>query len=195
WGGGCAGPGKGRGMGKGEDAEDDEQPPGAGRGPGAGVFGAPMLLTRATGVVRISSAGEVYLSGSDRDRGGEGALAKPYIDSVNIKTGKKTRVFEGTGEMLETVVAVDGDDIRPVFTTRQKTDEPPNTYVTELATGKSTKLTNNVNRTPWFNKLKVERFRVTRVDGFKFWVKVTTPPNASGKLPALFWIYPREYTD
>ena len=33
------------------------------------------------------------------------------------------------------------------------------------------------------------------MDGFKFWVKVTTPPKATGKLPALFWIYPREYAD
>ncbi|HVK12528.1 MAG TPA: prolyl oligopeptidase family serine peptidase, partial [Gemmataceae bacterium] len=82
-----------------------------------------------------------------------------------------------------------------VFTTRQKTDVVPDSYVTELATGTSTKLTNNVDHSPWHRELKVQRFQVTRVDGFKFNVRVTTPPKAAGKLPALFWIYPREYPD
>ena len=41
----------------------------------------------------------------------------------------------------------------------------------------------------------MQRFQVTRVDGFRFNVRVTTPPKATGKLPALFWIYPREYPD
>ena len=52
-----------------------------------------------------------------------------------------------------------------------------------------------MDKTPWFHDLKIERFRVTRVDGFKFWVKVTTSPKATGKQPAMFWIYPREYAD
>src|SRR5207244_5895459 len=85
--------------------------------------------------------------------------------------------------------------IKLVFTTRQKKDVIPDSYLTDLQSGKVTKLTNNVNHTPWHNQLKVERFQVTRVDGFRFWVKVTTPPKAAGKLPALFWIYPREYAD
>jgi dipeptidyl aminopeptidase/acylaminoacyl peptidase len=148
----------------------------------------------SVGVVRMSKAGDVYLTGTDRPRGGSG-LPKPYIDKVNVKTGQKSRIFEGKGEMLETVDAVDGDDVKVVFTTRQKQDVVPDSYMTDLASGQVTKLTNNVNPAPWFNKLKVERFQVTRVDGFKFWVKVTTAPDAGGKLPALFWIYPREYTD
>ena len=90
---------------------------------------------------------------------------------------------------------MDGDDIKLVFTTRQKKDQVPNSYVTELQGGKVTKLTNNVDPAPWASQLKVEKIQVTRVDGIKFWVKVTTPPKSAGKLPALFWIYPREYAD
>jgi len=52
-----------------------------------------------------------------------------------------------------------------------------------------------VDHAPWYHQLQVQRFQVTRVDGLKFWVKVTTPAKAAGKLPALFWIYPREYAD
>jgi dipeptidyl aminopeptidase/acylaminoacyl peptidase len=185
----------------GTEPDEDEQQPrkgGFGGGFGGGGFGGPTLLSRSrggAGVVRISSAGEVYLSGTDRARGGDGGFAKPYLDKVNIKSGAKTRIFEGKGELLETIDAVDGDDVTRVFTTKQKTDVVPDSYVTELSTGQTTKLTNNVDHSPWMRELKVQRFQVTRVDGFKFNVRVTTPPKATGKLPALFWIYPREYAD
>jgi dipeptidyl aminopeptidase/acylaminoacyl peptidase len=178
------------------DDEDEQQPFKGGKGPGGfGGLAAGGLMTTSgpggTPVVRVSTAGDVYVSGSERS----GGAMKPYLDKIAITTGKKARVFEGKGEMTETVDAVDGDDVTRVFTTRQKADVVPDSYVTDLATGQSTKLTDNVDRSPWFHKLKVERFQVTRADGFKFWVKVTTAPDAKGKLPALFWIYPREYTD
>jgi dipeptidyl aminopeptidase/acylaminoacyl peptidase len=195
---------KGKGGKKGgNDGDDDpfdgEQPPGGFRQGGAAAGGLG-LMSRSLGggvnIVRISSTGDVYISGTDRARGADaGSFAHPYIDAINIKTSKKTRVFEGKGEMTETIDAVDGNDIKRVFTTRQKSNVVPDSYMIDLATGKETKLTNNVDKTPWFHDLKIERFRVTRVDGFKFWVKVTTSPKATGKQPALFWIYPREYTD
>lgn len=193
---------KGNGGRKGgnEDGEEDEfdpEQPGGFR-PGGG-FAALGLMSRPVGavnVVRVSSGGDVYLSGSDRARGaGPASFAKPYIDAVNIKSGKKTRIFEGKGEMTESIDAVNGDDIQRVFTTRQNTRVVPDSYMTELATGKVTKLTNNIDKTPWFHDLKTERIRVTRADGIKFWVKVTAAPKATGKQPAIFWIYPREYTD
>jgi len=178
---------------------DDEQQPG--RGPGSRFGGsaatAASLLTKSSrgqgAVVRVSRTGNVYLSGSGRAEGM--GFPKPYIDMVHVKTGKKTRIFEGKGEFNESIDAVDGDDVQFVYTTRQKRDVPPDSFVTDVSTGQSTKLTNNVDRFAWHRELKVERFQVTRVDGFKFWVRVTTPAKATGKLPALFWIYPREYTD
>jgi dipeptidyl aminopeptidase/acylaminoacyl peptidase len=184
-----------------DSADEQQKKKGFGKGGafGAGAgFGGPSLLTRSgrgeAQVVRISAAGEVYLNGTDRPADGKG-LPKPYIDKVNIKTGAKARIFQGKGDMLETIDAVDGDNVQAVFTTRQKQDVVPDSYVTDLKDGKATKLTNNVDHTPWYNQLQVQRFQVTRVDGFKFWVKVTTPAKHAGKLPALFWIYPKEYTD
>ncbi|MGF1581921.1 MAG: S9 family peptidase [Gemmataceae bacterium] len=121
--------------------------------------------------------------------------SRPFIDRIDFKTVKKTRVFEGTGEMLETIVAVDGDDVELVFTKRENVDTVPDYYAYDVKTKKAKKLTNNKNYIPWYHQLKVQRFQVRRVDGFKFWVKVTTSPKSKGKLPALFWIYPREYSD
>jgi dipeptidyl aminopeptidase/acylaminoacyl peptidase len=189
-----------------DDGSDDSVPgeqqkkKGFGKGGafGGGAAGGPSLLTRSgrgeARLVRISNGGEVYVSGSDRPADGKG-LPKPYLDKVNIKTGAKERIFQGKGDLLETINAVDSDEVKAVFTTRQKEDVVPDCYVTDLKDGKVTKLTNNVNHTPWYNQLQVQRFQVTRVDGFQFWVKVTTPAKHGGKLPALFWIYPKEYTD
>ena len=179
------------------DSDDapDEQPGGGFRGGATVGIGLMARQLGAASAVRVSPTGDVYMTGTDRARGaGEGSFARPYIDAIAVKTGKKTRVFEGKGETLETVDGVDAD-FKRVFTTRQKSNVVPDSYMTELPGGKVTKLTNNVDRTPWFHELKTERIRVTRADGFKFWVKVTLPPRAAGKLPALFWIYPREYAD
>jgi dipeptidyl aminopeptidase/acylaminoacyl peptidase len=182
-----------------DDPVDDgeQQKKGGGFGGGAGLA-ASGLMTHThkaeMGVVRISSAGEVYLTGTDRTGGA--IVPRPFIDKIDIKTGKKTRIFQGQGEdLLESIDAVSGDDIKIVFTTRQKDKVVPDSYMNDLETAKSTKLTNNVDYTPWFHDLKVQRIQVTRVDGIKFWVKVTTSPKASGKQPAMFWIYPKEYTD
>src|SRR6185437_1486933 len=91
------------------------------QGAGAG----PSLLTRSNSsqaaVVRVSKSGDVYLTGSDRAAGTD-RFPKPFIDKVSIRTSQKTRIFEGKGDMLETIDAVDSDDIEHVFTTRQKTD-------------------------------------------------------------------------
>src|SRR5207302_921612 len=115
-------------------------------------------------VVRISSSEEVYLTSTDRPSDPK-RLPQPSIDKIQIKTGQKTRIFEGKSDLLETLEAVDGDDVQLVFTTRQKQDVVPDSYVTDLQSGKVTKLTNNVNHTPWYNQLQVQRFQVTRVDG------------------------------
>ncbi|HEV3386225.1 MAG TPA: prolyl oligopeptidase family serine peptidase, partial [Gemmata sp.] len=178
-----------------DDTVDDEQPGGFRGAAGAAALGLMSKSVGGVSFVRLSSTGDVYMSGSDRARGADAtSFGKPYVDVIQIKTGKKTRLFEGKGEMLETIDAVD-KDYKTVFTTRQKSNVVPDSYMTDIAIGKVTKLTANVDKTPWFHELKVDRFKVTRVDGIKFWVKVTLPPKTTGKLPALFWIYPREYVD
>src|SRR5690606_15706842 len=66
----------------------------------------------------------------------------------------------------------------------------------DVASGSLTKLTQNRDYSPEVTALERRMVPVTRVDGVKFWVEVTLPPNWGGdRLPALFWFYPREFTD
>jgi hypothetical protein len=154
-----------------DESDDDEQPPAGGRGPGGvggfGATGGTMLMTKpgrgGASVARISSKDEVYVTGSERAAGGAGSFAKPYIEKIAIRTGKKERIFEAKGDMTETIDAVNGDDITAVFTTRQKSDVVPDSYVTEIPGGKQTKLTENVNRAPWNSQLSVQRIRPSTI--------------------------------
>ena len=60
-----------------------------------------------------------------------------------------------------------------------------------------TQITDNVDYTPDLTRAGKLRFKVTRPDGFSFPVVVTLPESfqPGNPLPAMFWFYPREYTD
>ncbi|MDA7950948.1 MAG: prolyl oligopeptidase family serine peptidase [Pirellulaceae bacterium] len=181
-----------------QDSKDQEKRVGVSRGRLMTQIGPSGLP-----VVRISSDGEVYFQGDEpapkkeeesKEGGSEEiALAKPYIEKVEIKSGTVTRLFTGDGTMLEKILATGGNNITEVYTSRELKTVVPDSYVYNLEKKSRTKLTNNVNYTPWFGKLVTERFRVERVDGKQFWVKVTKNPDHGNKLPAMFWFYPREY--
>jgi len=180
-----------------DDFFPNEQKKGGAKGGKGGNAVIGGLLTRSNrgsaNVVRISSSGDVYFAGTDRTDGA--VFARPHIDKVNIKTGKTTRIFKGVGDMMETIDAVNHDDITAVFTTRQRKTVAPNSFMNDLQTGKVFQLTNNIDHAPWFHDIKTERIQVTREDGIKFWVKITSSPKATKKMPAMFWIYPYEYTN
>lgn len=192
-----------------------QQPGAQGRGGFTGG-GGPTLVTRTgpggIAVARMTANGEVFLTGTGR--GGAGGVGRgaggeqgrggaqpgggfgggrPTIDKVHVLTGKTTRVFESKADVNETLEGFD-DEVSTVYTTR-RSGAVSDAYMTDVPSGKSTKLTNNVDPAPWARKLKVERFTATRVDGVRINIRVTLPPDAKGKLPALFWIYPREYAD
>jgi dipeptidyl aminopeptidase/acylaminoacyl peptidase len=70
-------------------------------------------------------------------------------------------------------------------------------YLRDMKSGTLTKLTNNKDYTPTFTAAIRKRIEVTRVDGIKFVVRLTLPADykAGTRLPAMFWLYPYEYTD
>src|SRR5690606_21251433 len=82
------------------------------------------------------------------------------------------------------------------ITTRESPTVVPDVYLRDVAGGTLTKITENRDYSPEVTALERRLVPVTRVDGVKFWVEVTLPSNWDGEpLPALFWFYPREFTD
>lgn len=177
------------------------------RGGDGGSSGSLMSRSGPLGVsaVRMSTDGaSVYYSGTvrpgeddedDEQDEAEEQRPRPFIDRYELASGEAERIFEGDGSMTERLGRVVGDDIAAVFTTRESRKDVPNTFRHELGDEVTvTQLTENIDYLPDITQAKRERFQVTRVDGFRFWVNVTIPRDYGKELPAMIWFYPREFT-
>ncbi|MDA7978668.1 MAG: prolyl oligopeptidase family serine peptidase [Pirellulales bacterium] len=187
-----------------DDDKQDDNRQNRNRGVSRGTL---MSTTSIDGerVVRVSPAGDVYfqrtatLNNKEREEGDDEPRPRyVVIEKLNILSGKVEEIFssEPMTKLTVSFVAAGGeDDLDHFYTSRQSTNVVPDFFMYVHGEDDVQKLTNNKNFTPWFQKLETERFQVTRVDGFKFWVSVTKNPDHGEKLPAMFWFYPREYTD
>ena len=190
--GGAGGRGGAGGGGRGAPAADDSIQFYA--NPGA------MLTKRGTHggqVAMMSTDGGVYLSGTQYFKNYLQQAPRNFVDKVNIKTGAKTRVFEGAADAVETVSTPLDDDFTKAVVTRESKTEVSNAFLRDLKSGAMTKLTANKDYAPEFTNAIRKRITVTRPDGFKFVVKLTLPADykPGTRLPAMFWFYPYEYTE
>ena len=167
------------------------------------IFRNPGTLMTRRGdkggtVVRMSSDGSsAYLSGTKYSRNQLEEAPRPFIHKVEIATGEKETLFESDEDVYEEVTTAVDDDLSVLITTRQTSAMIADSYARELAGGALKKLTSNRDYSPEVTGAKRMRFQVERVDGFKLWLNLTLPPDyvEGTKLPAMFWFYPREYTD
>jgi dipeptidyl aminopeptidase/acylaminoacyl peptidase len=156
-----------------------------------------LLTTRGakTGTaIRMSSDGNfAYLSGTKYAEDPMKQPPMPFIDKVDLTTGKREQIWSSKADAYETASALD-DDLRELLVTRQSFSMVPQTYLL-APNGSETQLTENKDYVPDLSQAKREYFTVTRNDGFKFRCKVTVPswhvPFAKEK--AFFWFYPAEF--
>jgi dipeptidyl aminopeptidase/acylaminoacyl peptidase len=158
-----------------------------GRG-GGGGGGGPVLLS--------ADGSSVFFQGTVNAKNPNEVGPKTFVDRVAIKTGEKQRVFESdNNSAFERVSAIIDPDAGRFIVTREGPTEVPQQYL--LEGGQRKQLTQNVDVTPDLTKMRVDRFTVTRPDGFTFRTTVNLPANydPNAPPPALFWFYPREFTD
>jgi len=149
-------------------------------------------------VALVSNDGaNAYLEGTRYFKDWQSQAPRGFVDKVEIKTAKKTRLFEGAADTFDNVVTALDDDFKQAVITRESPTMVPNTYVRDMASGQYTAITNNTDLTPEFTSAVRKRVQVTRADGITFMVNVTLPAGyvAGTRLPGLLWIYPYEYTD
>jgi dipeptidyl aminopeptidase/acylaminoacyl peptidase len=119
------------------------------------------------------------------------------VDRVDIETGKKTRLFEGTANVAEAVVAPLDDDYNKVIVMRESPSIVGDSYLRDLRTGSTVQITHNVDFAPEVTQAIRKRILVTRPgDDFKFWVTVTLPRDwkEGQRLPGIIWFYPSEFS-
>lgn len=169
--------------------------PGGGgqRGAGGGQRGA----TGGGGPVLLSpDKTSVYYQGTLNDKNPEQVGPKTFIDRVAIKSGEKKRLFESDNSgVYENVATVIDPEAGRYIVERESPTEAPQFFAVEGATRKQ--LTENKDLFPDLTSAPRQRVQVERADGIKFSVSVMLPPGyqKGTKLPAIFWFYPREFTD
>ncbi|MDQ3948879.1 MAG: prolyl oligopeptidase family serine peptidase, partial [Gemmatimonadota bacterium] len=161
--------------------------------------GTLMSKRGRTGEVALLSANAryAYLRGVQHYRTYGDSAPRPFVDRVEVKTGRKQRVFESAGDVYEEVEAALDDDFAQAIVTRESATTVPDSYLRDMGTGRLVKLTSNRDYSPEITGAPRRMIQVTRADGYRFWVNVTLPPGyrAGTRLPAMFWFYPYEFTD
>ena len=147
-------------------------------------------------VAQLSADGKyAFFRGTRYFKDWEAQAPRGFLDKVEIRTGQKSRLFEGAGDVYETVTAGLDDDMTQVVVTRESPTMVPNAVLRTM-TG-TVNLTSNVDPTPEFTKAIRKRIKVTRSDSISFVVNLTLPADyrEGTRLPAMLWLYPYEFTD
>ena len=177
-----------------------------GRAGGAGgdtsALGGTLAMrpgTNGPAMVVVASDGKsVFLSGT-RTPGAnwQTQAPRPWVDKLDFETGQRARIFDSPANAYEEFVAALDDDYSQFIYTHESPTTVPDAWLKTMASGATTKLTNNKDVAPEVTQAQVKRMQVTRPrDGMKFWVDVTLPADwrPGTRLPGIIWFYPREYT-
>ncbi len=172
-------------------------PAGGGRERNSG----PSLVTkpgrRGAPAVVVSTDGQyAFLEGTTPDTASDRS-ARVWIDRVAIRTGERTRIYESSGDVTESISTMLDDDGQRLIVTRESPTMPPQSFLVTVADKNAKQLTTNTDLMPEVSSAIKRTITARRADGFTFKVNVTLPADykEGTRLPAMFWFYPREYDD
>jgi dipeptidyl aminopeptidase/acylaminoacyl peptidase len=156
--------------------------------------GAPVMRHTSSGasVLQVTHAGQLLLTGEGASPQGD----RPFLDRLDLATGKAERLWRSDGDHYAAVTAVLDDDATSVLMSRESPTEPPQLYVHAL-TGTERQLTHNVHPIPELTKVKKQLIKWKRADGVELSGMLYLPPGFRPKqdrpLPVLVWVYPQEF--
>ena len=159
--------------------------------------GAPVMTMTAQGTMVAKTTPDrtaFFMTGDGESPNG----AQPFLDRVDIATGKATRLWRSQGEQYEEPIAMLDDRGARVLTRRQTTTEPPNYWIRNLVARMApTQLTRFVDPAPQFAGITSKLITYQRPDGVQLSATLYLPAgyNAErdGRLPFFFWAYPQEF--
>jgi dipeptidyl aminopeptidase/acylaminoacyl peptidase len=158
------------------------------------VPGTPMVERNARGLdVLVTADGGKTLFLTAEGASPEGD--RPFVDALDVETGKKTRIFRSEGSFYEEPVAFVDLASRKLLTRRESAEEPPNYFVRDLSSGDLQAVTRFPHPYPGLVGASRELVRYTRSDGVQLTATLHLPPGyAPGtRLPVFVWAYPIEF--
>jgi dipeptidyl aminopeptidase/acylaminoacyl peptidase len=162
--------------------------------------GLPVFETRGNGDrVALQDGDSIYLSGIGASEAGD----RPFLDRLDLATGKTERLFRSDESAYETFVAFAAGKTpgeRSAIVTRRETPrDPPNYFVAEIPSGgrKPRALTSYRDPAPGVSRLQKQLVRYARKDGVPLSGTLYLPADwkPGTRLPVLVWAYPLEYSD
>lgn len=147
-------------------------------------FGKPVML--------ISADNSTFLKGAGSSPEGD----HPFLDKLDLQTGKVTRLWKSENPFYEQVVNVIDTKKVTFVTSRESNDENPNYYLRTVGSKNLTKVTNFPHPYPQLKGVKKEVLKYKRADGVDLTANLYMPPGykkEDGPLPAFLWAYPEEF--
>jgi dipeptidyl aminopeptidase/acylaminoacyl peptidase len=133
---------------------------------------------------------------------GEGASQKgnyPFLDRMDVASGRTTRVWRAEDPYYEFVAALLKPDGSRVLTRRETQTDAPNYFVRTFPGGQAVAVTQFGDPAPQLAGIQRQLITYPRADGVMLSGTLYLPPNydakRDGPLPLLMWAYPQEFRD
>lgn len=156
--------------------------------------GTLLTQVRPNGQTTLLQDGDVvFLSGRGASESGD----RPFLDSMDLKTLQKERLFHCADGLYERPLGFVGASRTRILTEHESKTDPINIFVVDLKSGERTKLTDFKDPAPELTRLSKELIKYRRSDGVPLSGTLYLPPGyqAGTKLPLIVWAYPLEYSD
>jgi dipeptidyl aminopeptidase/acylaminoacyl peptidase len=153
----------------------------------ADARGQNVILTTADGK-------SAYLTGSGASSEGD----RPFVDRIELASGKTQRLFQSAAPFYEEPVALLDAAAQRLITRRESKTEAPNYFQRDLARKTAPRqLTQFKDPAPAFAGVTSQLLTYKRPDGVQLSATLYLPPSydkaKDGPLPFFFWAYPLEY--
>ncbi len=156
--------------------------------------GTPLRKATASGAEAIVQFGDtIFLAGNGASPQGD----RPFLDKLNLTTLRAERAYQMT-EGYEPVLGLLADDGSRVLTRFETRSTPPATLVRSVADGRRVTITTSADPAPQISSAQKQLITYSRPDGVQLSATLYTPAGwtpAQGRLPLIFWAYPREFVD
>lgn len=143
-------------------------------------------------VMLLAADNTAFLKGNGSSPEGD----HPFLDKIDLQSGKTTRLWKCENPYYETVVSVIDTKKVTFLTSRESPEENPNYFLRTAGSKNVTKVTNFPHPYPQLSGVKKQILKYKRADGVDLTANLYLPPNykkEDGPLPAFLWAYPVEF--
>jgi dipeptidyl aminopeptidase/acylaminoacyl peptidase len=154
------------------------------------VVTAPNAYGRNT--ILINRDNSVFLTGSGSSPEGD----MPFLDKMDLNSGKKTRLWKCQAPYYEYVVNMLDPKKGTFVTSRESKTENPNYYLRTVGSAKTSQLTTFAHPYPQIKDVNKQVLKYIRSDGVELTADLYLPQGykkEDGPLPGIVWAYPREF--